>query len=34
MNQDKHHATQGFQEELVAFLQRHEVPYDERYIWK
>jgi putative transposase len=31
--QEAHHRQQTFQEEFVAFLRRHGVPYDERYLW-
>lgn len=31
-NQEEHHRTVSFKEELVAFLKRHEIEYDERYI--
>ena len=31
--QEEHHRTVSFQEELVAFLQQHQVRYDERYLW-
>jgi REP element-mobilizing transposase RayT len=31
-NQEDHHRTITFQEELVAFLERSHVQYDERYI--
>ena len=31
--QMEHHRTKSFQEEYVAFLQRHGVEYDERYLW-
>jgi REP element-mobilizing transposase RayT len=31
--QEEHHRKISFQEELVAFLKKHEVEYDERYIW-
>jgi len=31
--QVEHHKEQTFQEELIEFLRRHEVQYDERYIW-
>ncbi len=31
--QREHHRTRTFQEEYLAFLQRHEVQYDERYLW-
>ena len=29
-----HHRTQNYQEELLAFFQRNQVEYDDRYIWK
>jgi hypothetical protein len=32
-NQEAHHRKQTFQEEFVAFLRRHQIPYDERYLW-
>jgi REP element-mobilizing transposase RayT len=32
-NQAEHHRTKSFQEEFLAFLKRHRVEYDERYIW-
>jgi putative transposase len=32
--QEAHHRRRAFQEELVAFLKRHGVAYDERYIWE
>ncbi len=31
--QEAHHRTVSFQDELRAFLTRHRVPFDERYIW-
>jgi hypothetical protein len=31
--QEEHHRTRTFKEELLDFLQRHEVDYDERYLW-
>ncbi len=31
--QAEHHRTQTFQEEYLAFLQRHGMEYDERYLW-
>ena len=31
--QVEHHRTQSFQDELRAFLDRYEIPYDERYVW-
>ena len=33
-NQEKHHAKRTFKEELVSLLEKHEIPYDLRYIWK
>ena len=32
-NQGPHHRTKTFQEEYVAFLQKHRVEYDEKYLW-
>ena len=31
--QKEHHRTMTFKDELVALLDRHEVEYDERFIW-
>ena len=31
--QDEHHRTTTFQEEYRAFLDRHGVSYDDRYVW-
>ena len=31
--QEEHHKRQSFQEEVRAFLTRHGVTYDERYVW-
>lgn len=33
-NQQAHHQRVSFQEELITFLQRAHIQYDERYIWK
>ncbi len=33
-NQEQHHRRVSFQEELLAFLKRHGIEYDERYIWE
>jgi REP element-mobilizing transposase RayT len=33
-NQQEHHRHVTFQEEFLAFLQRHGVAYDPRYIWE
>lgn len=32
--QQRHHRRVNFQQELVAFLRKHEIEYDERYIWQ
>jgi putative transposase len=32
-NQREHHQVQTFQDEYRAFLERHGIPYDERYLW-
>ena len=32
-NQKKHHRRKTFKEEFIEFLKRHEIEYDERYIW-
>lgn len=31
--QEKHHRTMSFQEELIALLRKHNIAYDDRYIW-
>jgi putative transposase len=31
--QEEHHKKVTFQEEYVAFLKKHKIAYDERYIW-
>ena len=31
--QEEHHRTVSFQDELRKFLQRHQIEYDERYVW-
>ena len=31
-NQQTHHATLSFEDEFVAFLERHGIEYDERYV--
>jgi putative transposase len=33
-DQENHHQKTTFQEEFVEFLKRHEISYDERYIWR
>jgi putative transposase len=32
-NQAEHHRTKTFQEEYPAFLKKHRVEFDERYLW-
>ena len=32
-NQEKHHRKMTFQEEFRALLAKHEIEYDERYVW-
>jgi len=32
-DQAEHHRGQTFQEEFLAFLKRHQMAYDERYLW-
>ena len=32
-NQEEHHVKQSFQDEYRALLRKHEVPFDERYVW-
>ena len=32
--QERHHQRMSFQEEFVAFLNRHGIQYDERFIWE
>ncbi|MGH9581230.1 MAG: IS200/IS605 family transposase, partial [Terriglobales bacterium] len=31
--QEKHHRKRTFQEELILFLKKHGIEYDERYLW-
>jgi REP element-mobilizing transposase RayT len=33
-NQEEHHKHVTFQEEYIAFLKRHGIKYDERYVWE
>lgn len=32
-NQEEHHRTRTFQDEYRTFLEKYNVPYDERYVW-
>jgi REP element-mobilizing transposase RayT len=31
-NQEEHHRETSFEDELIALLKRHRIPYDERYL--
>ncbi len=33
LNQKKHHRAKTFQEEYLAFLDKHGLPYDPKYVW-
>jgi putative transposase len=33
-SQPEHHRKMTFQEEILALLKKHEIEYDERYLWK
>ena len=32
-HQEEHHHTMDFQDELRAFLRKHQIEWDERYVW-
>jgi hypothetical protein len=32
-NQEQHHRRASFQEEFLEFLRRHDLEWDERYVW-
>ena len=32
-NQEKHHRKVSFQEEFLSLLKKHDIEFDERYIW-
>jgi len=32
-NQEEHHRKIGFLDELRAFLRKHEIEWDEKYVW-
>ena len=32
-NQEAHHRKLSFKEEFIEFLKKHEIEYDERYLW-
>ena len=33
-NQEKHHRKMTFQEEFLVLLKKHQIAYDERYLWE
>ncbi|MFT5904163.1 MAG: putative transposase [Flammeovirgaceae bacterium] len=33
LNQEEHHATQGYREEIISLLEDNGIEYDERYFW-
>ena len=33
-NQEAHHQKMTFQDEFLALLKKHQVAYDERYLWE
>jgi hypothetical protein len=33
-NQEEHHRKISFQEEFATFLKKHEIEYDERFLWE
>lgn len=33
LNQEKHHKRRTFQGEFLAFLKKHKIEYDPRYVW-
>jgi hypothetical protein len=33
-NQEEHHRRLSFQKEFIAYLKKHKIDYDERYIWE
>jgi putative transposase len=32
-NQEEHHRQRSFSEEFKALLEKHGIPYEERYLW-
>ena len=32
-NQEEHHRSKSYREELIEFFQRYQIGYDDRYIW-
>ena len=33
-NQEEHHRKMSFQEEFIALMKKHNLEYDERYVWE
>jgi REP element-mobilizing transposase RayT len=33
-NQAEHHRVKSFKEEFVEFLRRHDIQFDEKYLWQ
>ncbi|MFA6714188.1 MAG: IS200/IS605 family transposase [Victivallales bacterium] len=33
VEQERHHKKMSFQEEFIKLLQKHEIKYDEKYLW-
>ena len=33
-NQEEHHRAKSFKEEFIEFLKKHDIRYDERYLWE
>ena len=32
-HQEEHHRHKSFQEEYLSFLEKHQIGYDQKYIW-
>jgi len=32
-HQEKHHQTITFKQKFLKLLEKHKIPYDERYLW-
>jgi hypothetical protein len=33
-NQEEHHRTMSYKDEVLALLKKYDVPFDERYLWQ
>jgi putative transposase len=33
-NQTQHHPVRSYQDEFIALLRKHEIEFDERYLWE